>query len=326
MSELVLTGLDGSNPLGYLAGVGVLEALATQLDDVRLTWRNVGGWRPVVTGVDSMPALVEAVLDDASGARAEGLLAFRSVKVEKNGPRVVQKFSTSGSVVRRWLRDHVDGGRVGIANDALGLVCPDAFEAEDEKKVPSPEQLAREGIGFDPQIPLHWYAQPTPFDFTSRNAQFLDQLRIIRDGLTAEVIAADITSGLGANAPRIMGWDPLTETPYALFAGASVASRPAAEWLAFRGMCCYPLSADGSRVRMAGMKGRRKAGRFRWCLWTAPLSPQMVRTVVAGPWLGDGSEASRERSARGVAALFEVQLAKDATGYAGVFTPSAPVV
>lgn len=321
---VTLHGLDGTSPLGYLAALGALESVAADGAAARLGWVEEGGWHPVLTGMDSLDAVAEAILADAHSERVVELLSFRSLKIEKNGPKVVAKFSTSASVVRRWLLDLVDQERLQVANDALGLVCPEAVSS-DGGEAPSPDDLREHAIAWDPTTPLAWSAQPTPFDFTSRNAQFLDQIRRVRDVITKEAVIQEVERGVGTPSDRLMRWDPLTDTPYAIYGGAQVQTRPVTEWLAFRGLCSYPLFAEGDRVRMAGMRGRRKEGTFRFGLWRTPLSRAMVRTVVAGGWLGDGERARRERAARGIVAAFEVGLTKDATGYDGAFTPSAPL-
>ena len=47
MSPIVLTGLDGSNPLSFLAGLGVLNTLADRGGTPTLSWQT-GVWHAVV--------------------------------------------------------------------------------------------------------------------------------------------------------------------------------------------------------------------------------------------------------------------------------------
>lgn len=51
MNELVLTGLDGSNPLAFLAALGTLRGLtrAWPEQNVRLSWTANAGWRPAIS-------------------------------------------------------------------------------------------------------------------------------------------------------------------------------------------------------------------------------------------------------------------------------------
>jgi hypothetical protein len=50
--NLILTGLDGTNPLGFLAAVGVLRVLSIQKHGVKMAWKvSAGTWRPELFGV-----------------------------------------------------------------------------------------------------------------------------------------------------------------------------------------------------------------------------------------------------------------------------------
>lgn len=48
--EHILLGLDGGNPLAFLAALGTLRALTLARPDMRpmLSWRQAGAWRPVL--------------------------------------------------------------------------------------------------------------------------------------------------------------------------------------------------------------------------------------------------------------------------------------
>ena len=56
VEPIVLTGVDGANPLGFLAALGTLTALhAAGHDEVRLGWKRSSRssrWQPVLTGLD----------------------------------------------------------------------------------------------------------------------------------------------------------------------------------------------------------------------------------------------------------------------------------
>ena len=49
MSEHVLEGIEGSNPLGFLSALGTLVALDEQWPGlVNLSWVKTSGYRPVI--------------------------------------------------------------------------------------------------------------------------------------------------------------------------------------------------------------------------------------------------------------------------------------
>jgi CRISPR-associated endonuclease/helicase Cas3 len=53
--DLALTGLDGGNPLGFMAAVGVLMILRDRVGSaVRMRWQRMFKWTPVVSGLPSV--------------------------------------------------------------------------------------------------------------------------------------------------------------------------------------------------------------------------------------------------------------------------------
>ncbi len=47
-NQLLLAGLDGRNPLAFLAALGTLRSLTSTWParQVRMSWQSLGGWRP----------------------------------------------------------------------------------------------------------------------------------------------------------------------------------------------------------------------------------------------------------------------------------------
>ena len=63
ITKLILSGLNGSNPLAFLAALGALRVLAISLPirKIRLAWRASGQWLPVLSG-DALPPQPEVIL------------------------------------------------------------------------------------------------------------------------------------------------------------------------------------------------------------------------------------------------------------------------
>lgn len=323
---VVLEGLDGGTPLGFLAGLGVQRVLADRgsMSDKTplLSWRSLDAWRPVLHGPPSLSAVVQAVQDDAMAWQDSPVLTFRYVKVEKKGPKPFAGLKSPVAVLRAWLRTRRDAGDEASLLNACALMCETATEAI--KKPPTAEQLAEYGIEAEPDAPLDRSTLPTFFDFTSRNAQFLDQVDEIRKYLNPTVIETGLTSGApDPAAPRSMDWDPAADTPGAIYTGYARGFRPAAEWLAFRGLICLPVTGVGTVLVTTGCLGRRKQGTFVWPVWAGPTDPNAVRSIVAYPGLDRLTRA--ERRALGIAAVFCADLTKKADGYSGMFSPARPV-
>ena len=96
---LVLTGIDGANPLGFLAALGTLLLLRQgAFPEARLAWKRTATWQPFLTGIlpadqgmlgDALAAALRgrSVPDDAEATRQEAQKAFdeaKKVLKEKN--------------------------------------------------------------------------------------------------------------------------------------------------------------------------------------------------------------------------------------------------
>lgn len=291
----------------------------------RLGWRLVDAWRPVLRGATSLEAVIDSVVNDARAWEHAPVLAFRYLKVEKRGPKIFGGLTPPLAVLRAWLlRMSQCGDRPARASLAYAsaLMCETA--SSPLKKPPTQLQLAEQGIHADPAVPLDQSAMPTYFDFTSRNAQFFDQITAIRAYLDRDRVAAALSTGRpDADVPRTMDWDPGADTPAAIYTGHSRGYHPVAEWLAFRGLVFFPVTGSGERLETTACSGRRKSGTITWPLWDRPMQQDTIRSLIAYPQLTDLDAA--ERGALGIVALHQAGLVKKADGYSGMFSPSRPI-
>lgn len=124
------------------------------------------------------------------------------------------------------------------------------------------------------------------------------------------------------NAPRSMDWDPAADTPGSVYTGYTRGFLPVAEWLAFRGLVCFPITGVGEKLRTTACSGRRLSGKFVWPLWEVPAGPATVRSLIAYPGLDRLDSAARQ--VLGIAAVLRAGLTKKADGYSGMFSPAQP--
>ena len=62
-SSLVLSGINGANPLGFLAAIGTFRTLVATIEDLQLHWQTMAGaWRPVLSS-ESTSLDEDAVID-----------------------------------------------------------------------------------------------------------------------------------------------------------------------------------------------------------------------------------------------------------------------
>lgn len=261
-------------------------------------------------------------MKDSQSEAIERVLSFRYVKMEKAGPKEVRSLAAPLPVVRKAISSNLDSGFYETAEFLAALMCETSVEAVKEEKLVPITELASRGIEFDSDAPMDQIVAQTPFDFTSRNIQFLDQVSRIRDVLSAAVLVDELREGRGSVSERIMRWDALVDKPSALFGPAAPMTRPGAEWLMFRGIPSFPLVGGSRTAKMPGLHGRRKGGEFSWILWEGPLGKDEIKTCLGLNW---PSRTPEQRSAVGVCAGFSVALRKDATGYDGTVSPSRDI-
>ena len=106
MAEIVLSGLDGTNPIGFMAALGVLQICTDAGVRARLGWRLIDTWQPVLTGVGADP-------DELLALVADDLEAWR-----KDAPELSLCYEKKGKVVHdlRPIPEEFQGIRTRCSN------------------------------------------------------------------------------------------------------------------------------------------------------------------------------------------------------------------
>ncbi|OQX68408.1 MAG: hypothetical protein B6A08_10345 [Sorangiineae bacterium NIC37A_2] len=325
-ADLTIPGIDGGTPLGFLAALGLLQVL----DDAhlqggpppRLSWKQLDAWRPVLHGAESFEGLAQAIHEDCKRWSESPLLSFRYVKQEKQGPKAVGGLKAPLAVVRAWSNARRSAEDEESLAYAAALFCDGVTEVN--KKPATAADHVSLGIPVDPDVAMALTVERSFFDLTARNAQFLEQVELIRAHLTPGGIEQALRLGaVDYAAPRTLDWDPASDTPGAIYTGYQRGFLPVHEWLGFRALRVFPLSNAGSRPVMTGCTGRRLDGDFTWPLWDRPASLDAVRSLIAYPRLT--RLKAEERRALGISTLLQAGLTKKADGYTGTFSPARPV-
>lgn len=142
---LILTGLDGGNPLGFLAALGTLWVLHQGIyPQARLSWRRMVTWQPVLTGIsrsDRNPCEAIAtvlrglsVTDEVEDKRKQAQSAFEAAKKVLKDKR--------NNIKKRGLRgkERKEAFEAEITPLELEVHCKRETWLEALKKaVPSPE-------------------------------------------------------------------------------------------------------------------------------------------------------------------------------------------
>lgn len=299
---LILTGLDGSNPLAFLAALGALHAAdAVAPGAPRLSWRLHGVWRPVLHGAGADLAALADLLDaDRERCRTEPALRFTCARGDKAIADVKAAPAELRAALLGWLTDARPDRR-------LTLDWFTAFVSEG----------ARDNNGA---------AKPSALHFTAGQQKFLGAALELAHGATAADLRAALVGPWPYDAKLpVMGWDNTDTRDHALRASDPSKLKlgnPGADWLALRGLAALPTAARGGRQHTAGCTGGWKTGRFTWPLWQVPLTVAELRPTLTTPDLAELDRHARDR--RGLGAVFQVQIRRsDQGGYGSVSPASA---
>lgn len=308
MTRQLFKGLNGANPLGFLAAVGLLRTITRVSPGARLGFTDDGAFHAWLE-TDGPIEVSQVVAEDA--AREAGSQPWRLSydKQEKAGVKQVFDLKAPPAAFSRFLGAAIDRW---VAGDPVQADYAAAFGTD----------VARDGNG---------NTKPTAFHFTAANQQFLDAVEKSRERVTAEWVALSLaTPGATQPGPNLR-WDPDAERSRALMgvnptSEGTVVNAPL-EWLAFRALPLYPCVPIGKRVVTTGVTGRRQDElRFHWPLWAVGADIATVHSVVlsATGWVDalTSTTALQERRERGVIALCSSDIRRSAQGF-GNFGPAA---
>lgn len=280
-----LTGLDGSNPLAFLAALGTFRTLYNAWPDrnVRLGWTPIGAWRPVVhaDGDITTEELIEALdgkLRDPAGRKAFDLgddlkvrgLDFREVAA------AAAKAATHTD--RTWA-------------DFIAAFACDATCNEDGM-VQDTALRTMSGAG---------------------HQHFLAFMRDLAAGTTADHLRAALLQRWEYTEPGpSMRWDPNDDRRYALRwdepSGDPIRTVRGANRLAIEGLPFLPTAPVGKELRTTGFVGRGSRETFWvWPIWEPAISLNVVRSLLALGKLQDTPIPREEIGAMGVREVFKSQ-------------------
>lgn len=301
MSEHRLKGLDGSNPLAFLAACGLLRWLTEEDPEpergpITLRWERDGAWRPVIGGVAELDAVIARIAADAP--RWVDAPAF-SLVYDKKGKQTYD-LKPPPDRMRAWLES--------VVHDRTGAAFASAFGVA--------EALDNNGN-----------VKPTALHFAAGQQVWLEMARAIGAG----VRPADLDEALRGpwrydGLLPSMSWDATAARDYALRAGNPSKEKrqgvPGADWLALQALPLFPVAAGRGGLATACTGGRWKNGRFRWPIWEAAAGLSAVRRLLLVRDLERWSE--RERALRGVAAVLACDIRRSDQGGYGSFGPARP--
>ena len=297
MSRIDLMGVDGSNPLGFLAALGLLRVVP----GAKLGFPADGSFRAFLDGV-AKSDLAKVVVDDVSSAAgsARWRLTYTKAATKKQGPQEVADLKPPPDDFKKFLATCIESWMTG-SDEAVAYAA---------------------AYGTDVAVDGKGNTKPTAFHFTAAQQTFLGAVEDIRASVTHEWIETSLFEGHGKKPGSNLRWDPGAERNWALMAnnpgGDGTLVDAPLEWLAFRGLPLLPSFPRGTKIITTGVSGRGDDMTFTWPLWSVPASLQTVRSALQLDWNG----AASERSARGVFAICSSTIRRTSQGF-GNFGPSS---
>ena len=291
--QLELPGLDGANPMAFLAALGLLSVGDRMVGPRawRLSWRNRAVATPILHGAGGIDEILFAVMADREAWLSAPVLKY---------PESDLKFRPSD--LRYYIskcRDAKDGGRSAALVNALVAEGP------------------VDGKG---------NAKPSDLYFTAGQQKFVEMIRRIRDGMTgANVEEALLEPWRYNGSVPSLKWDIIDDRPYALGATdpstTTKSTVPAAEWLALLGLASLPVFADGSRLATTGCKGGWKSGTFTWPNRSTPMSHRTAMSLIGAL----SADSFRTLPGWSVFRLYQSAIKRSDQGGYGTFSPPRPV-
>lgn len=300
-----LTGLDGGEPLGFLAALGVLRVVddrrATGTDRPRLRFADEGVQVPELLGPPSIDTVVETILQDAALLAESVPLSFAydeaGERCDVDHPGAARDLKPAPAAARELLKASADASRIDadLATALLSDVARDKSRGR---------------------------AKPTAFHFTAGQQAFLGMAESLRRGIDA----VDCTEALCGPWRResslpSMGWDTADLREYALRASnpskEKRGSVAAAHWLGIRALGFFPVHARGRDIVTAAVHGRWFDGVFAWPLWNAALTVPVVTQLLQQDVV---SWSAQQRAARRVQQVLGARINR-ARKY-GTFSPA----
>lgn len=296
-SELRLSGLFGSHPLGALASFGLLR-VATEFDSKsKLSFTLEDDWI--------------ATLHSAGIARKETLSgaisAWLASKALDDAISWAEDVRVTPDEYQSKLRECIESGYVNAANFLSALVADGSVDAQ-------------KGL-----------VKPSAFYMVSGQQSFLGGMREIL-ALSRQSSAAVIEEAVfGPWSYRVrshsLGWDPNAERLYALRHRAPTAEKPScvagAVLLAFWALPMMPALGISGRSVTIGFSRDGREQYFSWPVFSEAISVTELMSLLhvgKGGWM----DASGRRFRSGIATVYRSLRAEFGQGYA-VLRPASEV-
>jgi hypothetical protein len=301
--KLLLNGIDGGNPLGFLAALGTAILARSFNPDTRLYWCLEGGtWRPALQTCETdRSRFLNQLLDTMKAASME---AF---EIDNKLPFPVQKFQ-EGLQKAQQTASQTDR-RLADFLAAFGI----EIHLEEGAFQDSRFRMVRSG--------------------DSAGQGLLSYARAIRDATDGASLERSLFKPWDYQDDGFsLRWDPIEDQRYALRwrdpsksnLKDSLRTMMGANSLAIEALQWYPTMFKSRRSVTTGF--HRNSSRevwFTWPIWVCPISLDTVRSLLALSELHCPEPPRRELTKRGIMEVYRSQRIQQNQYYSN-FTPAQP--
>ena len=299
---LLLNGLDGSNPLGFLAAIGTLRIAseANSSAGYRVSWKVRGGcWSPVLFGdtVLTADSLIELLMPALTGIK-DAFSFDDDLKIHcEEFRKVAQSAYNAANLTDRHYADFI----AAFGCDSLPISAKDSHIQDTALRTMS-------GAG---------------------HQHFIGSMRELVENTEPDHLHASLFEPWQYSDPKpSLRWDPLDDRRYALRwkrpSGDPVRTMRGANRLAVEALPLFPTAPRGRHLHTTGFSQRRGEGvLFSWPIWEGALSIEVVRSLLSLAELQKPSPDRKSLLALGVVEIYRSQrITEDKFRN---FTPAVPV-
>ena len=299
MNGTHLTGLEGTNPLGFLAALGAQVILASKSEQPRLWWSDDITPHAVVDGNFTIDRIAD---------QAMGIFAWWNDSPAINPRRSDGSTMPKGDELKLTPSD---------MRTYLSQACQDDSSGALSTALVAEGSLDKQGV-----------AKPSDLYFTAGQQKFLHSARQVLSGALRE----DVLTGLegpwnyASKLPSLM-WDVSDDRMYALAAGdpskEKKLTNPGPEALAVLGLSLHPVFAGRDRTLTQGCSGSWKKAYYSWPLWHKPARPHAVKSLLAHASHHNPEATDRHSWFRswGVSKVLRSSIRRSGQGGYGTFGP-----
>jgi hypothetical protein len=302
---LLLSGLDGANPLGFLAALGVLRLVQRCFQDrrVRMRWtQRQGKWLPLVTATQSVDEITNAMANFLGlGEYDESIHPF--LGLGKNLSIDPKEF---GHTAR-----HLAGTACLTDRRSVDFISAFGCECVVHEKLPRITPTA-----------LH-------FIFGSGHQNYLEtSKKLIREVTSEHLREAMMGPWLYRDEKLSFRWEPVDAREHAYQWTSPGDETTTTVWganlLAFEGASLLSTTPQSNAIHTTGFSRHQRRNCFTWPIWQSPIDLATTQSVLTLAALQQEHPGTSELVRRGIQVVYRSVKIKLGEGqnFKWAFTPA----